>query len=105
MNKYSIKIDADALANIRDISGWYDIQNAGLGKRFKNSVISQINNLTGNPQIFAIRYKEIRCMLVNKFPYMVHFYINSKTHTVEVLAVISTDRNPKIWEEKIGRNQ
>jgi hypothetical protein len=41
-------------------------------------------------------------MLVKKFPYMVHFYINEKTETVEVLAVISTHRNPKIWEEKTG---
>jgi hypothetical protein len=46
---------------------------------------------------------EIRCMLVNKFPYMVHFYINEKTSVVEVLAVISTDRNPKIWGEKTSR--
>jgi hypothetical protein len=37
--KYSIKIDAEALANIRDISGWYDLQNTGLGKRFQNAVV------------------------------------------------------------------
>lgn len=104
MKKYSIKIDAEALANIRDISGWYNVQNAGLGKRFQNVVVSQINNLAENPQIFAIRYKEIRCMLVNKFPYMVHFYINPDNYTVEVLAVISTDRNPKIWEVKTSKN-
>ncbi len=40
-----------------------------------------------------------------KFPYMVHFYINPKTDTVEVLAVICTDRNPKIWEEKTSKNK
>ena len=34
---------------------------------------------------------------------MVHFYINIENGTVEVLAVISTDRNPKIWEEKTGK--
>jgi len=42
-------------------------------------------------------------MLIKKFPYMVHFYIDPQTSTVEVLAVISTDRNPKIWEEKTGK--
>jgi hypothetical protein len=31
---------------------------------------------------------------------MVHFYINQELNMVEVLAVISTDRNPKIWDEK-----
>lgn len=39
-------------------------------------------------------------MLVKKFPYLVHFYINEETNTVEVLAIISTFRNPKIWEDR-----
>jgi hypothetical protein len=32
----------------------------------------------------------------------VHFTINETDKTVEVLAVISTNRNPKIWFEKPG---
>jgi hypothetical protein len=32
---------------------------------------------------------------------MAHFYINEEIRAVEVLAVISTSRNPKIWKEKI----
>lgn len=100
MSKYRVKIDVEALADISDISGWYETQYAGLGKRFQNAVISQINKLSENPQLFAIRYKEIRCMLINKFPYMVHFYINPKTLTVEILAFISTERNPEIWDVK-----
>lgn len=100
MKKYRIKIDADGLADIRDICSWYNEQKTGLGNRFQQIVLKQIDNLAENPQAFAVRYKEIRCMLVKKFPYMVHFYINSETFTVEVLAVISTNRNPKIREEK-----
>lgn len=103
MKKYRIKIVAEALSDIRDITVWYDSQKAGLGKIFKDTVIKQTNDLTEDPQIFAIRYKEIRCMLVKKFPYLVHFYINEKTSVVEVLAVISIDRNPKIWEVKTSR--
>ena len=103
MKKFSIKIDSDALHEIRNITFWYDSQKTGLGDRFQKTVIKQIEALAENPQIFAIRYKEIRCMLVNKFPYMVHFYLNSKNSTIEVLAIIGTDRNPKVWEEKTGR--
>ena len=43
-------------------------------------------------------------MLIKKFPYMVHFYLNDEDHTVEVLALISTDRNPKIWEKKTTKH-
>jgi hypothetical protein len=38
-------------------------------------------------------------MIMKKFPYMVHFYVNDQNNVVEVLAVLSTDRNPKNWEE------
>jgi len=35
---------------------------------------------------------------------MVHFYINDENNTIEVLAVISTDRNPRIWLEKTSKH-
>ena len=100
--KYKVKIEPDALADIQDITDWYNEAQTTLGKRFQDTAIKQINSLSKNPQIYTIRYKEIRCMLVKKFPYMVHFYINEVSNSVEVLAVISTSRNPNIWEEKTG---
>lgn len=100
MKKYNIKIEPEALADIQEITDWYNEQQTGLGKRFQNSTVKLINSLNKNPQAHAIRYKEIRCVLVKKSPYMVHFYIDANNSTVEVLAVISTSRNPKIWTEK-----
>jgi plasmid stabilization system protein ParE len=98
-----VKIEPEALADIQEITNWYNKAQIGLGKRFQNTAIKQINTLNKDPQIYPVRYKEIRCVLVKKFPYMVHFYINEENNTVEVLAVISTDRNPKIWKEKISK--
>lgn len=103
MKNYKVKIEPDALADIQDITNWYNEAGKGLGNRFQHAIINQINSLNKAPHIYAIRYNEIRCMVVNKFPYMVHFYINDAKNTVEVLAVISTDRNPEVWEEKTGR--
>ncbi|MBK8805778.1 MAG: type II toxin-antitoxin system RelE/ParE family toxin [Bacteroidales bacterium] len=104
MKKYIVKIEPEALADIQEITNWYNEARTGLGKRFQNTVIKQINSLTKNPLIYTIRYKEIRCILVEKFPYMVHFYINNENNTVEVLAIISTDRNPKIWQNKTSKH-
>ncbi len=100
MKKYQVKIEPDALVDIQEISDWYNDQQTGLGKRFQKTAIKSINSLSANPQIYAFRYKEIRCVIIKKFPYMAHFYINDENNTVEVLAVISTGRNPKIWQEK-----
>jgi mRNA-degrading endonuclease RelE of RelBE toxin-antitoxin system len=101
---YNIKIEPEALTDIQDITNWYNEQQFGLGGRFQKTAIKQIDCLNKNPHIYAIRYKQIRCVLVKKFPYMVHFFINDDTNTVEVLSVISTSRNPKIWLEKTNKH-
>ena len=100
MKKYKVKVEPEALADIQEITDWYNKAQAGLGKRFQKTVIKHINSLSKDPHIYAIRYKEIRCVIIKKFPYTAHFYINDDNNTVEVLAMISTDRNPKIWQEK-----
>ncbi|MBU1369023.1 MAG: type II toxin-antitoxin system RelE/ParE family toxin [Bacteroidetes bacterium] len=100
MKKFKVKIEPEALSDIQEITDWYNEEQAGLGKRFQKTAIKQINSLSKDPQIYAIRYNEIRCVVIKKFPFMAHFYINDENNTVEVLAVISTDRNPKIWQEK-----
>lgn len=105
MKKYKIKIEPEALADIQEITDWYNEQQSGLGARFQKTAIQQINSLSNDPQIYAIRYKQIRCVAIKKFPYMAHFYINTENNTIEVLAVISTDRNPKLWEEKTGKQE
>ena len=104
MKKYKVKIEPEALADIREITHWYNEAQTKPGKKFQETTIKQIDNLGKDPQIYAIRYKEILCMLIKKFPYMVHFYINEGTGIVEVLAVISTHCNPKIWEEKTDKH-
>ncbi len=71
MKQYKVKIEPEALADIQEITDWYNDQQAGLGKRFQQTAIGHINSLSKDPQIYAIRYKEIRCVLVNKFPYKI----------------------------------
>lgn len=104
MKRYKVKIEPEALADIQEITDWYNKALAGLGKRFQKMAIKQIDSLSKDPHVYAIRYKEIRCMIIKKFPYMAHFYINDENNAVEVLAVISTDRNPKIWQEKTSKH-
>ena len=103
MRKYKVKIEPEALADIQEITNWYNENQTGLGGRFQKTTIKQINSLNKDLQIYSIRYKEIRCILIKKFPYMGHFYINDENKTVEVLAVIGTDRNPRIWIEKTSK--
>ena len=104
MECFVVKIASEALADIKEIADWYNTQQSGLGERFKKSAIQQIDSLKKYPLIYAIRYAQIRCMVVKKFPYMVHYYVNNSKKTVEVLAVISTSRDPEIWKKRTKCN-
>lgn len=100
MVKYTVKIDLDALQDIQETTDWYNEQLPGLGTRFQKQVKQQINSLKRNAQNYSIRFKNVRCMNIKKFPFLVHFTIEYSTTTVNVFAVIHMSRNPTIWEEK-----
>ena len=97
---YKIKIEPEAITDIKRISDWYNEQLLGLGNRFREIVVKQIDGLNKNPQRHAIRYNQIRCVLVKKFPYMIHVFVNEESKTVEILAVIGTSRDPNMWLKK-----
>jgi mRNA-degrading endonuclease RelE of RelBE toxin-antitoxin system len=97
--EYKIIIDKDALHDIQAVTDWYNTRLTGLGKKFQSQVKSQINSLKHNPNIYSIRYNEVRCLIVKKYPYMVHFKVDDKNLKVEIFAVIHTSRNPEIWDE------
>lgn len=103
MKKFKVKIDPEALIDIREATDWYNEQQPELGDRFQSATVKQIDNLSEDPHIYAVRYKEIRCMIVEKFTFMVHYYVNEPDRSVEVLAIINTGRNPRIWLEKTKR--
>jgi plasmid stabilization system protein ParE len=97
MPGYKIKIFPLALSDIQDATNWYNKQSSGLGKHFQKQVLKQISKLNLNANIYAIRYNNIRCMVIKKFPFMVHYLIENDQ--VLIFAVLHTSRNPKIWEK------
>ena len=101
MDTYEVKIDIDAFLDIQEAADWYNYKVEKLGDRFKRKVKLQINGLKNNPETYRIRYNNVRCVLIKKFPFLIHFKIDKKNRIVEVIAVIHTSRNPKIWEQKI----
>jgi hypothetical protein len=49
MNKYTVKIEPEALADIQEITDWYNQAQPGLGGRFQKTAIKQINSLSKDP--------------------------------------------------------
>jgi hypothetical protein len=45
-------------------------------------------------------YGDTRAVLLDTFSYMIHFAIDEQAKKVVISAILSTPRNPKIWEER-----
>lgn len=96
---FTLIIDRDALFDISHAAEWYEFQKKGLGIRFKKQVKRQISALKQNPFLFPIRYHEIRCRKIEKFPFLIHYQIDDLAELVTVYAIFHTSRNPEIWKK------
>ncbi|MDQ6756025.1 MAG: type II toxin-antitoxin system RelE/ParE family toxin [Bacteroidota bacterium] len=70
------------------------MQQDGLGKKFLEFVDKKINNLCVTPGIGSIRYDEVRCTMVNVFPYIIHYSINKSKEEVIILRILHAFRKP-----------
>lgn len=97
--EYKIKIHKEAFNDIQNSIDWYDKQSNGLGLRFASQVIKQISMLRENGKHYPIRYNDVRCMIIKKFPFLVHYHIDEEADLITVFAVFHTSLNPMIWDK------
>jgi toxin ParE1/3/4 len=90
---YNVLVENRAVDDIQDGIDYYDDQLVGLGNKFENAVDKEFAALKKNP-FYQIRYNDIRCKPVMKFPYLIHFQVNEAKKNVNIFAVINTQKDP-----------
>ena len=95
--KYRLIVKPPAELDINEAAQWYDSKRAGLGEQFIHAVEEKLLLIEDNPNLYQVRYKATRLALIKRFPFAIHYTIEQEV--VYVLAVLSTSRNPKIWED------
>ena len=91
---------AHAKEDIREAAKWYSKQQKGLGKRFTEEVRNKIQLIKHNPKTANVRYKNVRTAVLNTFPFMIHYTIDSINRTIIIYAVLHTSRSTELWEGK-----
>ena len=97
---YSLLIDPGARLDIVESINWYNGQKPGLGRRYYNSVRLTMKQIKSNPFMFQQRYKNLRIVPVEKFPFIVLYLVDEEKKLVAVTAVLHTSRAPKIWDQR-----
>jgi plasmid stabilization system protein ParE len=97
LKAFKIKIEPEAHQDIQEAINWYNQQQSGLGRRFHTEVKASFKKLKIHP-FFQVRYDNVHCFILNKFPYMVHYTIDEENKIIIVRAVFGTSRDPQIWK-------
>jgi hypothetical protein len=94
---FELKIEPEVFLDIQEGIDWYNNQQRGLGHDFYSEVIACFKKLQQHP-FFQIRYDNVRCLPMEKYPYMIHFTVDEKDKRVIVRAVLNTSRDPDHWK-------
>ena len=100
--KFTIKYNPEFFNDLAHAVDWYNDKQIGLGKRFFNEVGKQTAKLSTSALLFAVKYDDVRCMCIEKFPYLVHYRVNEQTLTVKVEALFHTSRDFKIQHKTVN---
>jgi hypothetical protein len=91
---FPISFSPLAIEDTEQAFHYYEQQQSGLGKQFTAQLQLSLNAIKRNPFFASVRYDDIRCARVKKFPYLVHYHIDEAGALVTIIAVYSTHREP-----------
>lgn len=83
-----------------DAEVYYEVQQPGLGGRFRKQVIASVQRLRNYPRAWErVQQGEIRKCPVHRFPY--HLFYALEADHILVLAVAHAHRKPMYWSDRI----
>jgi len=96
VSNVQVIVRPEAEADTKDAYLWYEAQRKGLGESFLLCIEEALSRISRNPLLYSIVHKNVRRVLLHRFPFGV-FFIESENH-ISVLAVLHARRNPDAWK-------
>lgn len=93
-----IYIQRGAAADAEEAATWYEAHRPGLGLEFILQLDAAIERAADFPEGYALQYREVRRVLMRRFPYAVYFVFEN--NVVEVLAVLHQHGDPSSWKSR-----
>jgi toxin ParE1/3/4 len=97
LKKYTLVADPRVEDDLKEARDFLNSRRKGFGAKFLAEYRNALKNLQNNP-LFQVRYKEVHCLPMKTFKYMIHFKVDEQNKTVHIYAVLSTHQDPdKHW--------
>jgi len=97
MKSYVLVIEPEARDDINGAVDYYKNIYGNLALKFVDALQATLAQIKQNP-FYQMKYDDVRCLQIKKFPYSVHYLIDETYDEIKVLAIIHTASDPdKIW--------
>lgn len=90
---YKVIISPRAQKEIENAIDYYALYSSNAPLNFITSLQDAYSTLKDNP-FFRVRYKNIRALKIERFPYSLYFVINEDKNTIRILSCFHNKRNP-----------
>lgn len=91
---YSFVINPFVKKDISNATSYYKKINKNLAYQFLVRVREGKKLINETPLGFQIKYKNVRTLLLNQFPYHIHYIVNESKMQIIILAIIHAYKNP-----------
>lgn len=88
-----------ARTELEEAIWFYELEQSGLGQRFKKEVRHALRRMKQYPQACPIERGDIRKCFVHTFPYTIFYSIQGQT--IVVVAIAHQHRKPGYWADRI----
>lgn len=90
---FEIIVSPKAQREIENAIDYYSLQNPEIPSKFIKSISESYSTLETNP-FFSLRYKNIRALKINRFPFSLYYIVDEKKKKVRVLSCFHNKRDP-----------
>jgi plasmid stabilization system protein ParE len=87
-----------AATDIENAFLWYQSQRHGLGDEFREALRFIFNQISENPRRYQIVHRDMRRVLLSRFPYGVYF--REFPEVIVVIACMHGRRDPERWQNR-----
>lgn len=98
---YAVFIGPEAFDDIQQAIDYYNQIQPGLGSKFLSHLHSRIKTIYSHPKL-AVRYDNIRVLVLKKFPYAIHYFVDDDLLEVNIIALRHQAENPDKLKKPLG---
>ena len=99
---YTIQFSPEATDDLTKILGWYKEQpTPNLQKKFITAISTAFKVLEKSPKSYALRFKNVRCATIKKYPYLVYYWVDDALQIINIVAILHQARHPKNWKKRL----